>query len=57
MILLNPWTDFDEFFCVCLRGYRDGLASQLEPVGGAGSGFFKAEQHLPGQLVVYIMGT
>ena len=30
---LNGWTDFDEFFCVCLPGFLDDLYSQLDPVG------------------------
>uniref|UniRef100_A0A2H1WQ31 SFRICE_019269 n=1 Tax=Spodoptera frugiperda TaxID=7108 RepID=A0A2H1WQ31_SPOFR len=31
-LLLNDWTDFDEIFCVCLRGSANGLDSQFCPL-------------------------
>ena len=40
---------------MCLGGSRFDLDSQIDPVGGAGTGFYfsSAGQRLPGPLVVY----
>lgn len=38
-LLLNGWTDVDEMFCVCSKGYENGLDSQLDSVGGAAVDF------------------
>ncbi|KAJ0170168.1 hypothetical protein K1T71_014096 [Dendrolimus kikuchii] len=31
-LLLNGWTDLNDFFCVCSSGFEHGLDSQLDPV-------------------------